>query len=75
VCIVSPTPIAPLDARLPRAETLNPPVSFTVGVEDGREFQGCLLASLKADGAGAKRRYTYCLRCADVTLAGGGAGG
>jgi hypothetical protein len=75
VCIVSPTPIAPLDARFPKSETVNPPMSFTVGVEDGREFQGCLMSTLKAEGDGAKRRYTYCLRCADVTVPSGGPGG
>jgi len=38
-----------------------------VGVEDGRDFGRCVLASLNADGAGGKRRYVYCLRCEGVT--------
>jgi hypothetical protein len=40
---------------------------MTVQIEDGRTFARCLLASLKTDGGGAKRRLTYCLRCEDVT--------
>ena len=64
VCVVSPAPIAALDAELPLDDT---PSRFTVRVEDSREFGQCLLASLKAEGSGGKRRLTYCLRCENVT--------
>jgi len=64
VCVIAPAPIAALDAELPLGD---PPTRFTVRVEDGREFGQCLLANLKAEGAGGKRRLTYCLRCENVT--------
>jgi hypothetical protein len=64
VCVISPGPIAALDAELPLDDT---PSRFTVRVEDSREFGQCLLASLKAEGSGGKRRLTYCLRCENVT--------
>ena len=64
VCVISPGPIAALDAELPLDDT---PSRFTVRVEDGREFGQCLLASLKAEGSGGKRRLSYCLRCENVT--------
>ncbi len=64
VCVVAPGPIAALDAELPVADT---PTRFVVQVEDGRQFSQCLLTSLKAEGAGGKRRLTYCLRCENVT--------
>ncbi len=65
VCVVAASPVAVLDAELPLPDT---PSRFVVKVEDGREFANCLLASLKAEGAGGKRRLAYCLRCEDVTL-------
>ena len=64
VCVVAPAPVAVLDGELPVADS---PDRFTVQVEDGRTFGRCVLASLKADGSGGKRRFTYCLRCEDVT--------
>lgn len=64
VCVVATAPVAVLDAELPLADT---PDRFIVKVEDGREFSRCLLASLKADGSGNKRRLTYCLRCENIT--------
>jgi hypothetical protein len=64
VCVVTPAPIAVLDAELPRADGAT---RMTVQIEDGRTFVRCLVASLKTEGAAAKRRLTYCLRCEDVT--------
>jgi hypothetical protein len=64
VCVITSAPVVVLDAELPLADT---PDRFTVGIEDGRQFSRCLLASLKADGSGNKRRLTYCLRCENVT--------
>ncbi len=64
VCVVTPSPVAVLDAELPRADTVT---RFTVQIEDGRAFGRCLVASLKTEGSGGKRRLTYCLRCEDVT--------
>jgi hypothetical protein len=64
VCVISPGPIAALDAELPLDDT---PSRFTVRLEDSREFGQCLLASFKAEGSGGKRRLTYCLRCENVT--------
>jgi hypothetical protein len=64
VCVIAPAPIAMLDAELPLGVT---PSRFTVRVEDGREFGQCLLANLKAEGSGGKRRLSYCLRCENVT--------
>jgi len=63
VCILSPAPIAVLDAEFPQSATAT---RFSVGVEDGREFSRCLLNTLNtADDA--KRAYTYCFKCEDVT--------
>jgi len=62
--VVATAPVAVLDAELPVADT---PDRFTVGIEDGRQFSRCLLASLKTDGSGNKRRLTYGLRCENVT--------
>ncbi len=64
VCLVTPAPVAALDAELPRADTVT---RMSVQIEDGRTFGQCLVASLKTDGSGGKRRLTYCLRCEDVT--------
>jgi hypothetical protein len=64
VCLVAPAPIAALDAELPLAADVT---RFVVTVEDGRQFSQCLLASLKAEGSGSKRRLSYCLRCENVT--------
>lgn len=64
VCVIAPAPIAALDAELTLGDT---PSRFTVRVEDGREFGQCLLASLRAEGSGGKRRLSYCLRCENVT--------
>jgi len=64
LCVLTPAPVAVLDAELPRADSAT---RMTVQIEDGRTFARCLLASLKTDGSGAKRRFTYCLRCEDVT--------
>jgi imidazole glycerol phosphate synthase subunit HisF len=64
VCLVAAAPVAVLDAELPLSDS---PDRFTVKTEDGREFSRCLLASLKTDGSGNKRRLTYCLRCENVT--------
>ena len=65
VCVVATAPVAVLDAELPLGDT---PDRFTVKIEDGREFGRCLLASLKTDGSGNKRRLTDCLRCEAVTI-------
>jgi len=65
VGVVAPSPIAVLDAELPRADT---PTRFSVQIEDGRSFGRCLVASLKTEGSAGKRRLTYCLRCEDVTV-------
>lgn len=64
VCLVTPAPVAALDAELPRADTVT---RFSVQIEDARSFGRCLVASLKTEGSGGKRRFTYCLRCEDVT--------
>ena len=64
VCLVAPAPIAALDAELPLGDDVT---RFIVKVEDGRQFSQCLLASLKAEGSGGKRRLSYCLRCENVT--------
>jgi hypothetical protein len=64
VCLVAPAPIAVLDAELPLGSDSK---RFAVKVEDGRQFANCLLASLKAEGSGGKRRLSYCLRCENVT--------
>ena len=64
VCVSTASRVPALDAELPLADT---PDRFTVKSDDGREFGACLLASLKVEAPEAKRRYTYCLRCEDVT--------
>jgi hypothetical protein len=63
-CIVTPAPVSALDAVLPLGA---PSPRFRVGVEDGRVFSDCLLASLAGDWHGHKRRLTYCLRCENVS--------
>jgi hypothetical protein len=60
VCLVTPDPVASLDAEVPVTGT---PSRFTITVEDGRRLENCLLASFTSNGIGAKRRFTYCLRC------------
>jgi hypothetical protein len=64
VCIATAAPVAILDAELPRADAAT---RMIVQIEDGRSFARCLVASLKTEGSGGKRRLTYCLRCEDVT--------
>jgi hypothetical protein len=63
VCVTVATPVPALDGQVAG----NPPARFSVGVEDGRTFVQCLLASLNTDGGGARRHYVYCLRCEGVT--------
>ena len=63
VCLNTTAPVAPLDAQLAGA----PAARFNVGVEDGRHFGRCVVASLETAGNGGKRRYSYCLRCEGVT--------
>lgn len=63
VCVNAPAPVAALDAQLAGAA----PAKFTVGVEDGRHFAQCVLASLDTTGAASKRRYAYCLLCEGIT--------
>jgi hypothetical protein len=63
VCVETAAPVAALDGQLAGA----PAARFTVGVEDGRQFGRCVLASLDTTGAGGKRRYQYCLRCEGIT--------
>ena len=65
VCVTTPSPVAALDAELPRADGAT---RFIVQIEDGRSFERCLVASLKTEGSAGKRRLTYCLRCEDVTV-------
>lgn len=64
VCLATSAPVAVLDAELPRADSAT---RFIVQIEDGRTFGRCLVASLKTEGSGGKRRLNYCLRCEDVT--------
>jgi hypothetical protein len=64
VCVVTQARMPVFDAELPVADT---PDRFTIKTEDGREFARCLLAGLKVDSPADKRRYSYCLRCEDVT--------
>ena len=66
VCVTAPGSVPVLDCQLDQANGIGS-TRFTVGVEDGRQFLRCLLANLRADGVGAKRRYVYCLGCEAVT--------
>jgi len=68
VCLNSPGLVAPLDAQLDQSNGISQ-VRFTVGVEDGRQFARCLLVKLTVEGAGARRRYVYCLDCEGMTAA------
>jgi hypothetical protein len=63
VCVVSPAPVAVLDAVLPQSAVVP---SFSVGVEDGREFSQCLLSGLSTANNG-KPTFTYCFKCEDVS--------
>jgi hypothetical protein len=63
VCITAPAPVPVLDGQLAGAA----PARFGVGVEDGRAFAQCVLASLNTDTPGPRRRYVYCLRCEGVS--------
>lgn len=63
VCITAPSAVAALDGQLAGA----PAARFSVGVEDGRVFAQCVLASLDTDTPGPRRRYVYCLRCEGVS--------
>jgi hypothetical protein len=62
VCITAPSAVAALDGQLAGAAAAR----FSVGVEDGRVFSQCVLASLDTDAA-PRRRYVYCLRCEGVS--------
>jgi hypothetical protein len=64
VCLTAPAPVSELDAEVAGAGSAT---RFTVGIEDGRELVRCLVTSLTADGSGARRRWTYCLRCEGST--------
>jgi hypothetical protein len=67
VCIETPAPVATLEAGLvPPGSAM--PGRFAVTVEDGRTFASCVLTGLTTDGAGRKRRYSYCFRCEGATL-------
>lgn len=63
VCVETPDRVPVLDAQLGGAA----PAHFSVGVEDGRSFQQCVLESLDSQGEKGKRRYDYCLRCEGVS--------
>ena len=63
--IVSAQPIPPFDAELPASTP--PPRSFTVKVEDGREFRGCLVTGLKSSGPDPSHNLAYALACENVT--------
>jgi hypothetical protein len=62
--IISPRPIPTFDAELPAS---NPrPHSFTVIIEDGREFSRCLVTGLKSSGSDPSHNLSYVLACEDV---------
>jgi hypothetical protein len=62
VCVDTFAPVPVLDAQLAGAAAAH----FAVGVEDGRQFQQCVLESLDSQKEKARRRYEYCLRCEGV---------
>jgi len=65
LAIVSPRPLPMFDAELPAA---NPqPHSFTVIIEDGREFSRCLVTGLKSSGADPTHNLSYSLACENVS--------
>ena len=63
VCVVSPAPVPMLDAVLPQSAAAP---SFSVEVEDGREFSQCLLSGLTTTNNG-RPTFTYCFKCEDVS--------
>jgi hypothetical protein len=63
--VISPRPVPTFDAELPASDF--PPHYFTVVVEDGREFSGCVVAGLKSSGADPSHNLAYVLACGNVS--------
>ena len=51
--LFSPLPIAMFDAELP--SSVASPRQFTIAIEDGRQFQGCLVKGLASSGSSSSR--------------------
>jgi hypothetical protein len=63
--LLSPGPIPLFDAELPLSRPF--PTLFTVAVEDGREFRGCLIKGLSSSAsAEASGAHVYTFACEDV---------
>jgi hypothetical protein len=66
LAVVSRAPLPQLDAEL-----LLPPMAdhdFTVSIEDGRTFTGCLVTGLKSVGPDTAPRLSYALTCESMSL-------
>ena len=66
LCLKSSARIVPLDYLL-REQTMARPDNTTIETEDKFVFSKCVVASIKAAGAGKDRRINYCLRCQSMT--------
>jgi hypothetical protein len=62
--VISPRPVPMFDAELPTSNF--PPHYFTVTMEDGREFSGCVVAGLKSSGSDPSHNLAYVLTCGNV---------
>jgi len=65
LAVVSPRPLPQFDPELLLSTTAQP---FTVSVEDGREFTGCLVTGLKTVGPDTAPRLSYALACESMSL-------
>jgi len=64
--VISSRPVPMFDAELLTSNS--EPHQFTVVVEDGREFNRCLVAGLKSAGSDPSHNLAYLLACESVSM-------